>query len=275
LRSILFKAGLDPEYWDALVTALWERGTAGILEEQDGTRAFFADADFPDDLITRHRGVIVDVRDEPIPAPQSAAAGCDPILIGERFFVVPPASHLPTPDGRIRLAIDATTAFGTGRHESTQAVMEALETLSLRHAAVLDVGCGSGILSLAASALGAVRVFSCDVHPDAIRTAAAYVSGTLFQGTIDAVRDCSADVVIANISAAVIDALTPDLNRITREHGILLLAGFTADRIPAHFVPERTFENNDWLCWFARPGKDEAGAGLQQARIREFTERWW
>lgn len=271
----MFKAGLDPEYWDALVTALWERGTAGILEEQDGMRAFFADPDFPGDWIARHRDVIVDVREEPIPALQPPAAECDPILIGERFFVVPPASRLPTPDGRIRLAIDAMTAFGTGRHESTQAVMEALETLPLGNAAVLDVGCGSGILSLAASALGAVRVFSCDVHPDAIRTAAAYVSGTLFEGTIDAVRGRSADIVIANISAAVIDALTPDLNRITRENGFLLLAGFMADRTPARFVPEQTFENNGWLCWLARPGKGEAGAGTQQARIREFTERWW
>src|SRR6185312_13839152 len=97
------------------------------------------------------------------------------------FFVVPSMSDVPAPDGRIRLEIDATTAFGTGRHESTQAVMEALETLPLENAAVLDVGCGSGILSLAASALGAARVLSCDVHPDAIRTAAVYLSGTLFQ----------------------------------------------------------------------------------------------
>jgi ribosomal protein L11 methylase PrmA len=275
LRSILFKAGLDPEYWNVLVTALWECGTAGILEEQDGMRAFFTDADFPEDLIARHRDVIVDVRDEPAAAIQPAAGECDPILIGKRFFVLPPTSNVRTPDGRIRLAIDATTAFGTGRHESTQAVMEALETLPLENSAVLDVGCGSGILSLAASALGAARVLSCDVHPDAIRTAAAYVSGMLFQGTIDAVRDRSADIVIANISAGVIDALKPDLNRITRENGILLLAGFMADRVPGGFVPEQSFENNGWLCWLARPSDDQAGAGRQQARIREFTERWW
>jgi ribosomal protein L11 methyltransferase len=189
--------------------------------------------------------------------------------------VVPSASNLPAPDGRIRLAIDAITAFGTGRHESTQVVIEALETLSVENATVLDVGCGSGILSLAASALGA-RVFGCDVHPDAITTAAGYVpGGTLFRGTIDAVRDNSADLVIANISAAVIDTLAPDLNRIIREHGILLLAGFMADRTPARFVAEQTFENNGWLCWMARPFKNESAAGAQQPRIREFTEQWW
>lgn len=271
----MFKPGLDPEQWDALVTTLWERGTAGILEEPDGMRVFFADTDFPEDLIATHCGLVMGVRDEPVSPPQPAAADCDPLLIGRRFFVVASTSDVPAPDGRFRLAIDATTAFGTGRHESTQAVMEALETLPLENAAVLDVGCGSGILSLAASALGAARVLSCDVHPDAIRTAAVYLSGTLFQGTIDAVGDGSVDLVIANISAAVIDVLTPDLNRIARENGILLLAGFMADRIPTRFVPEQTFENNGWLCWLVRPNKGESAAGTHQARIREFTERWW
>jgi ribosomal protein L11 methyltransferase len=274
LRSILFKPGLAPELWDALVAALWERGTAGILEEQAGMRAFFADAEIAAELAEAYRDLIAGVREESN-ALQSAPAVCDPILIGTRFFVVSPASDVPVPSGRIRLALDAVTAFGTGRHESTQVVMEALERLPLANATVLDVGCGSGILSLAASALGAAKVFSCDVHPDAIATAGSYVpEGRLFQGTIDAVRDSAAEIVVANISAAVIDALAPDLNRTTREDGTLVLAGFMGDRVPTSFVPERTFENNGWFCWLCRPSKREAAAGPQQARMREFAERW-
>ena len=277
MRSILFKPGLEAQQLDLLIGALWERGTAGILEEEDGMRAFFADADVTEEVWANYQGWIVGVREEKaLPVSPPVAADCDPILIGENFFVVPSWSEHAAPPGRIRLAVDAATAFGTGRHESTQLAMEALERYVAQNASVLDIGCGSGILSLAALSLGAAHVFSCDVHPGAITTAARYLRpARLFRGTIDAVRDRAADLVIANISGPVIDMLAADLNRITRPDGVLILAGFLQDRIPARFVPEQVLEKNGWLCWICRPNAARSAAEAQQAWIRDFTERWW
>jgi ribosomal protein L11 methyltransferase len=276
LRSILFKPGLEAQQLDILIGALWERGTAGILEEEDGVRAFFADADVAEEVSANYQGWIVGIREEKGLPASPPATDCDPILIGEKFFVVPSSSERAVPPGRIRLAVDAATAFGTGRHESTQLVMEALERYLAQNATVLDVGCGSGILSLAALSLGAARVFGCDVHPGAITTAAQYLRPSpLFRGTIDAVRDRAADLVIANISGPVIDMLAADLNRITRPDGVLILAGFLQDRIPARFVPEQVLEKSGWLCWICRPNAAQSAAEAQQFRIRNFTESWW
>jgi ribosomal protein L11 methyltransferase len=276
LRSILFKPGLEPEQLDLLIASLWERGTSGVLEEEDGVRAFFADADAAAAALADYPEWIVETREEHGTDVHVSALDCDPVLIGKRFFVVPPSSPHPTPPGRIRLGLDATMAFGTGRHESTQLAIEALETHMRPGATVLDVGCGSGILSLAASALGARRVVSCDVHPHAISTAAQYLGGSpLFCGTIDAVRDHAADLVIANISARVIDLLAPDLNRITRPDGILMLAGFIEHRTPTRFAPEKVFQKNDWLCWISRPDASRSGAEAQQPQVHRFAENWW
>jgi SAM-dependent methyltransferase len=276
LRSILFKPGLEAQQLDLLIGALWERGTAGILEDEDGVRAFFADVNVAAEVWANYQNWIVGTHEEKALPPCPPAPDCDPILIGGKFFVVPSASKHAAPPGRIRLAVDATTAFGTGRHESTQLAMEALERYLAQNATVLDVGCGSGILSLAARSLGAARVFSCDVHPDAIATAAQHLHPSLiFRGTIDAVRDDAADVVIANISAPVIDMLAADLNRITRPDGVLILAGFLQDKIPARFVPERILERNGWLCWICRSSSVQAAAEEQQYRVSNFTENWW
>ena len=88
-------------------------------------------------------------------------------------------------------------------------------------------------------------------------------------------RDGAADVVIANISAPVLEILAADLHRVTRPEGILILAGFIQDKMPAGFAPERIFEKNGWLCWICRPSATHPVPEQQQARIRQFVENWW
>ncbi len=91
---------------------------------------------------------------------------------------------------------------------------------------VLDVGSGSGILSIAAKLLGAGRVIACDIDPDAARPV------PFFVGSVDAVRSNSFDVVVANISESVIEDLRDEFTRVARQH---ILSGFQD-------------EHGNWTC---------------------------
>lgn len=93
-------------------------------------------------------------------------AACRPIEIGERFLVDPrEPGRAVAMDGRVLLRVPARRAFGTGSHESTRLILEWLEDLDLRGLYVLDLGAGSGILSLAAMSLGAGAVVGLDIDP--------------------------------------------------------------------------------------------------------------
>jgi ribosomal protein L11 methyltransferase len=111
-------------------------------------------------------------------------------------------------------------AFGTGVHESTRLCLEAMEEFVRPGSDVLDVGTGSGILAKAAELLGARRVIACDTDPIAVEIAAMG-----FVGSVDAVSDACADVVVANISPDAIIPLAKELLRARRAGGVLLASG--------------------------------------------------
>jgi ribosomal protein L11 methyltransferase len=114
-------------------------------------------------------------------------------------------------------------AFGTGAHESTQLCLEALEREVRDGMEILDVGCGSGILSTAATLLGARLAISCDIDPVAVELARQEVS---FIGSADAVRSHSVDLIVANISPEAIIALAPEIARCLRTGGVAIVSGF-------------------------------------------------
>jgi ribosomal protein L11 methyltransferase len=273
LWSILFLPA--PNARDTLIAELWERGTSGIIEEAGGLRAFFEDSIQPENVrcgfsisLTGFR------REEESKSFHYCHEHCDPVLIGKRFFVTPPWYRGDVPEGRFHLTIENTSAFGTGRHESTQLALEALETYLAPWHTVLDVGCGSGILSAAASLLGARAVCSCDIHPDAIGAARRQIRTPVFAGSADAVRCRFADIVVANISAAVIDHIAFDLWRVAKPRGIIIIAGFISEKVPQRYSPEKITERAGWLCWICHPeGIDRS---INDETDRNFhSERWW
>jgi ribosomal protein L11 methyltransferase len=270
LQSILFRAGVNGN--DALLADLWEHGTTGVLEEGNALRAFFDDDADLAALLLAHADQIEERRhEEPVDLQQFERDGWEGILVGERFFVSPPWITGPVPPGRIHLAIDTGLAFGTGRHESTQLALEVLETYLVPGATVVDVGCGSGILSLAAILLGAGRVVSCDLDPNAVASARARLPSPVFQGSADALRAASADLVVANITPHVLDALAYDLNRITKPDGLLILAGFLRDNPPRQWKPQHIMERDDWVLWACRPENSQT----VPSKPYEPNANWW
>jgi ribosomal protein L11 methyltransferase len=165
------------------------------------------------------------------------------MAVGERFFLAPFWRDDPTPDGRVRITVNPGMAFGTGVHETTQLCLEALEKYLTPGMSVLDVGTGSGILAEAARLLGARFVYACDVDPVAVQ-----IAGNAFVGSVDAIADASADLVVANISPEAIVSLAPDLLRVLRRPGgVMLASGFERDEVewvkeklpPAHEIREK------------------------------------
>ncbi len=266
----------DTEHRDQVITTLWEHQTLGIIEDAENQlRAFFPDEHEARGLFPCAGVEVLELTTvDSAPVDTFDRQGWDPILVGRRFFVAPSWLDLPTPANRIRLVIASSTAFGTGRHESTQLVLEALEQTIQPGHAVVDVGCGSGILSMAASALGAARVVGCDIDGDAVRAARGQTSGvSFFLGACDAIQSGTADILVANISARVIDHLAYDINRITKPDGLIILSGFVAENRPRFFEPADSMRKGDWECWLCRAA--QAYGNAKASNPQPFAQSWW
>lgn len=212
----------DPEDRDLLIAELWEQGSAGIVElSAASVRAFFEDAVDSAPLLRLFPGARKRV-EEQRDWVQSSRDLLQPREVGARFFLVPAWRDDPAPAGRFRIKVNPGMAFGTGVHETTQLCLEALEDYLTPGMSVLDVGTGSGILAEAARLLGARTVYACDTDPVAVQ-----IAGNGFVGSVDAVASAAVDLVVANISPQAITGLSPEMLRVLRRPGgVLLASGF-------------------------------------------------
>jgi ribosomal protein L11 methyltransferase len=213
-------------------------------------RAFFEDGAGREPLLRMYPGARFRV-EEQRDWVASARELLQPMEVGARFYLAPAWRDDPTPPGRWRITVNPGMAFGTGVHETTQLCMEALEDYLKPGMRALDVGAGSGILARAAHLLGAGRVYACDI--DNVAVAIAGAAGDLphrFVGSVDAVASGLADVVVANISPEAIIHLAPDLLRVRRAGGVLLVSGFERgeiDAVKSAFPPSRDVRTKrDW-----------------------------
>ena len=163
--------------------------------------------------------------------------------IGERLIVIPDWEQAE-PHGRVALRMNPGLTFGTGSHATTRLCLQALEKLVRPGMKVLDLGCGSGILSIAALLLGAERAFACDIDEKAVDVAYenAALNGvgrdryTVRAGDVlsdqGLRRDMGGgwDIVVANIVADVIIALAPAALDLMKPGGVFLCSGIIDQR---------------------------------------------
>jgi ribosomal protein L11 methyltransferase len=239
----------SPADEDVLSAELMEAGSTGITEEPEGLRAFFEDSQDAPTLARRFVRNTPQLRREVnIDWAQVSRNAWPPLLVGDRFFLVPPWCTDPVPAGRIRLEINPGMACGTGWHPCTQLCLAALEQNVRPGDRVLDVGCGSGILCLAATLLGAQVVIGCDVDLDAVAIAREQVPCPIFAGSVDAIRTASVDVVVANISSTVLEDLAEEFERARKPGSTLILSGFQeCEEIEGFQIKSRT-QAQEWLC---------------------------
>lgn len=189
--------------------------------------------------------------------------------VGRRTVIVPSwreAEYAPRPDD-IVLLLDPGMAFGTGLHPTTRLCLHALEEVLEPGMRVLDVGAGSGILSIAAARLGAGSVAAIEIEPVAASVCQQNVERnavgavvSVRTGTLVGPPDEPVDLVLANITIATLRALQPLLAEQLRPGGLAILSGVLAERADelrdafraAGWCHERTDQEQDWVALLVR-----------------------
>lgn len=188
--------------------------------------------------------------------------GCAPLRFGERLWVIPAGLEAPAPDA-VNVRLDPGLAFGTGSHPSTALCLEWLEASPISGRSVVDYGCGSGILAVAALCLGARVAYALDTDAQALLAsrdnAARNGVGERLRLLTAADAPPGVDVVIANILARTLRTLAAELTRITRPGGALVLSGLLEEQLATvreayagafRFEPPRIRQG--WACLIGR-----------------------
>jgi len=222
-------------------------GICGYVQQQDFDAsqldAMLAQLPFGDDVSVSYKVLPADEADWNAPWEKE---GFEPIWVDSQL-VVHDGKHLPHPtpehgDDIIQIEIDAKLAFGTGNHETTRLMCNALTGLHLDGKTILDCGTGTGILSIVALKKGAARAVAYDIDDwsaiNAMHNAVLnHVDSriTVYQGDASILDniDEQFDVVVANINRNILLADMPRMHQHLRpQEGILLLSGFYADDAP-------------------------------------------
>ncbi|WP_457598300.1 50S ribosomal protein L11 methyltransferase [Hydrogenimonas sp.] len=189
-----------------------------------------------------------------------------PVEIGA--FYLYPSWETPR-EGKCNIMIDPALAFGSGHHETTAGCLEAIGKYVTAGSRFLDVGCGSGVLAIAATMLGA-KADACDTDPLAVENALKNFElngqrpGTVWEGSVGGTQE-RYDTVVANIVADILRMIAADLKERTKEGGILILSGIldTKERSVEEAFSDmellETIAKNEWRTKIYKKNKENNG----------------
>ncbi|MDG0970143.1 MAG: 50S ribosomal protein L11 methyltransferase [Porticoccaceae bacterium] len=231
-QPILEPAVGETPLWDACVmTALFPSGT---------------DTESIDARLTSHLPATISKRWEQLEDKdwsQEWKQHFQPLQCGQRLWICPSWIEAPDPNA-VNLSLDPGLAFGTGSHPTTHLCLKWLDSQNLSGKTVIDYGCGSGILGIAALLLGAKNVIAVDNDPQALLASRDNaVRNNIVDKRLQTFlpeelpHTLTADVVVANILAAPLIQLAPKLCDITKPSGLLCLAGLLDSQIDAVAKP--------------------------------------
>lgn len=192
----------------------------------------------------------------------------EPIPVGQRLLIVPKWEIKDEQDGdRLPIILEPGMAFGTGTHATTRLCLEALENSLLDGKRVLDIGCGTAVLAIAAARLGASEVAAIDIDPVAVQVARANVADNGVDGVVHVeegdllsrVEDSGYQVAVANILRDPVISLTPDAYVKLAKGGRFIVSGFIVSQEPAvqdaltkaGFTVTERLQEEDWVALVA------------------------
>lgn len=193
--------------------------------------------------------------------------GFDPICVDDQVLIYDakhPELHPTTSPDHIEIGIEAKLAFGTGNHETTRMIVSTLLNMNLYKMRVLDCGCGTGILGLVASKLGANEVVGYDIDEWSVENAKhnAQLNGVdnleVYFGNASVINHISGvfDVVLANINRNILLEDMKSFRGVLNEGGYMILSGFYEEDIPVLLEKAKEFglyesgrrTDNNWAC---------------------------
>ncbi len=194
-----------------------------------------------------------------------------PFTIGKKFLIKPSWEDVDNKDGRKIIEIDPGMSFGTGTHETTSMCLELIESIDMKGKNVIDLGCGSGILSIGALLTGAEHLTCVDIDKNSIKVARENIEKNdfsddkfeLFLGDIISDKELREkigfkkyDIILANIVADVLKAMSGIFGDFLTDNGILVVSGIIAprkdevlDKISENgFKLIKDYQKGDWVC---------------------------
>lgn len=190
-----------------------------------------------------------------------------PTKVSDRLWIVPSWNEPPKPEA-INIRLDPGVAFGTGSHPTTKLCLTWLDQNCKAGISMLDFGCGTGILAIAAAKLGATDVAGVDIDPQAVEAAKVNAAANNVLATFalpDAFKGRQFDIVVANILANPLKVLAPELIAKLNDTGFLVLSGVLSHQVDDlirayHEVDSRINlrvynEEQDWVCLVAQKGE--------------------
>jgi ribosomal protein L11 methyltransferase len=268
--ALLALGAVSVTYCDAADQPLFEPGPGEIALWEDVELVGLFTEDFHESDL---RAQLTEIFDEGLPSLRFEVLAdqqwerawmehFQPMRFGERLWIYPSWTDEPD-DGSVVLRLDPGLAFGTGTHPTTALCLEWLDAQSLQDKTVIDYGCGSGILAIAALLLGAASATGYDNDPQALTASrdnaanngcADKLSVTLVATGGEAITE-QADVVLANILAGPLRELAPRIAPLVKNGGSLVLSGILAEQADAvmdayyeyGFVFEAPAERDGWV----------------------------
>ena len=262
----------------------WDFADINVLEHKGKfalVKGYFSDEDNIDEIVAYVREKVEEIRELGINVGEGRVESevmyeedwannwkkyYKPTRIGEKIVVKPIWEEYEAKEDDLVLELDPGMAFGTGEHETTRMCIQALDKYVEPDTTVFDVGCGSGILAIAAAKLGAKKAIGVDLDPVAVESAIENVKFNkldnieILEGNLIDVIDGKADIVVANIIAEVICILTQDVSRVIKQGGYFVTSGIIHDRVDmvveklneCGFEVEKINKDGEWNCIIAR-----------------------
>jgi ribosomal protein L11 methyltransferase len=240
----VFQINCNPELAEFLIAELAEIGFEGFLENDHGFEAYLEEVTFDEtlfnDIIFKYSVDKSQVTASNIAQQNWNAlweSSFEPVIVSNKLMIKAPFHNI-IEKYEYEIIIQPKTSFGTGHHETTQSIMELMLKMDFNNKIVFDYGCGTGVLAILASQLGATNIFANDIDDWAFENVgenAAYnkITNIDYQkGDLSIVPNEEYDIILANINKNILLKSFEQLSKHVKPNGIVLISGFYETDLP-------------------------------------------